>query len=78
MMMYSQPADWSRSKGLNMISLHRLETCSVTPSCEEQFNFADPFSKVWNGMDTGMVTLRPGQSVTWNARLELLALRKNL
>ena len=23
---------------------------------EEQYNFADPFSSVWKGMDTGMVT----------------------
>lgn len=38
---------------------------------EEQFNFADPFSKVWNGMDTGMVTLKPGESTTWKVRLEL-------
>jgi aldose 1-epimerase len=38
---------------------------------EEQFNFADPFSGLWNGMDTGMVTLKPNQSVTWRVRLEL-------
>ena len=38
---------------------------------EEQFNFADPFSVVWNGMDTGMVTLKPNHSVTWKVRLEL-------
>ena len=38
---------------------------------EEQFNFGDPFGKEWHGMDTGMVTLRPGQSVTWKVRLEL-------
>jgi len=38
---------------------------------EEQFNFADPFSPVWKGMDTGMVTLQPQQSVTWRVRLEL-------
>jgi aldose 1-epimerase len=38
---------------------------------EEQFNFADPFSAVWGKMDTGMVTLSPGQSVTWKVRLEL-------
>jgi aldose 1-epimerase len=38
---------------------------------EEQFNFADPFSGIWNGMDTGMVTLKPNQSVTWKVRLEL-------
>lgn len=38
---------------------------------EEQFNFGDPFGKVWHGMDTGMVTLKPGQSVTWHVRLQL-------
>jgi galactose mutarotase-like enzyme len=38
---------------------------------EEQFNFADPFSGLWNGMDTGMVTLKPNQAVTWKVRLEL-------
>lgn len=39
---------------------------------EEQFNFADPFGKEWpKGMNTGMVTLKPGQSVTWHVRLQL-------
>ena len=38
---------------------------------EPQFNFVDPFGKEWKGMDTGMVTLRPGQSVTWKVKLEL-------
>ncbi|MFL6427512.1 MAG: aldose 1-epimerase [Acidobacteriaceae bacterium] len=38
---------------------------------EEQFNFGDPFAKVWHGMDTGMVTLKPGASVTWKVKLEL-------
>jgi galactose mutarotase-like enzyme len=38
---------------------------------EDQFNFADPFSAVWKGMETGMITLQPNQSVTWKARLEL-------
>jgi galactose mutarotase-like enzyme len=38
---------------------------------EEQFNFGDPFGKEWNGMDTGMVTLQPGKSVTWKVQLEL-------
>ena len=38
---------------------------------EEQFNFADPFGREWHGMDTGMVTLQPGQSVTWKVRLRL-------
>lgn len=38
---------------------------------EQQFNFGDPWSKVWHGMDTGMVTLKPGQSVTWKCKLAL-------
>ena len=38
---------------------------------EEQFNFADPFGKEWHGMNTGMVTLKPGSSVEWHVRLEL-------
>jgi galactose mutarotase-like enzyme len=38
---------------------------------EEQFNFSDPFGKEWHGMDTGMVTLKPGASVTWKVKLEL-------
>lgn len=38
---------------------------------EEQFNFADPFGKEWHGMDTGMVTLKPGASVQWHVRLQL-------
>ena len=38
---------------------------------EEQFNFGDPFGAEWHSMDTGMVTLKPGQSVTWKVRLQL-------
>jgi aldose 1-epimerase len=38
---------------------------------EEQFNFGDPFGKEWHGMNTGMVTLKPGASVQWHVRLEL-------
>ncbi len=38
---------------------------------EPQFNLADPFGGEWHGMDTGMVTLQPGQSVTWKVRLQL-------
>jgi aldose 1-epimerase len=29
---------------------------------EHQYNFADPFGKEWGKMDTGMVTLKPGQA----------------
>jgi galactose mutarotase-like enzyme len=38
---------------------------------EHQYNFADPFGKEWNGMDTGMVTLKPGQSTKWHVRLRV-------
>lgn len=38
---------------------------------EPQFNLADPYGKEWGKTDTGMVKLKPGQSVTWRVRLEL-------
>lgn len=38
---------------------------------EPQFNYGDPFGKEWKGRDTGMVTLKPGQEVTWKVKLEL-------
>lgn len=38
---------------------------------EDQFNFADPFGKEWNGMNTGMVTLKPGASTRWQVRLHV-------
>jgi galactose mutarotase-like enzyme len=38
---------------------------------EPQFNFVDPFGKEWGAMDTGTVTLEPGQSTTWHVRLGL-------
>jgi len=38
---------------------------------EPQFNLPDPYSKSWGNIDTGMVLLQPGQSVTWRVRLEL-------
>ena len=38
---------------------------------EDQFNFADPFGKEWGKMDTGMVTLKPGQSTRWHVRLRV-------
>jgi galactose mutarotase-like enzyme len=44
---------------------------------EEQYNFGDPFNKaVWKGMETGMVTLKPGDSTTWHVRLELFTPNK--
>jgi galactose mutarotase-like enzyme len=38
---------------------------------EHQYNFADPFGKEWGGMDTSMVTLKPGENTNWHVRLRL-------
>jgi len=38
---------------------------------EDQFNYVDPFGSEWKGIDTGMVALAPGQSVSWRVRLAL-------
>ena len=38
---------------------------------EPQFNLPDPYSAAWGKIDTGMVLLKPGQSVSWRVRLEL-------
>jgi galactose mutarotase-like enzyme len=38
---------------------------------EEQFNFGDPFGKEWEGKDSGMVTLKPGEATTWRVNLHL-------
>jgi len=42
---------------------------------EHQFNFGDPFGKEWGTTDTGMVTLKPGESTKWHVRLKVLALQ---
>jgi galactose mutarotase-like enzyme len=38
---------------------------------EQQFNLANPYGKEWNGRDTGMVNLEPGESVSYHQRIEL-------
>jgi len=38
---------------------------------EHQFNFGDPFGKEWGDTDTGMVTLKPGQTTKWHVRLHV-------
>ena len=38
---------------------------------EDQPNFGDPFGKEWGKTDTGMVTLKPGESTTWHVRLRV-------
>jgi aldose 1-epimerase len=57
------------SPEIRTVQVYSPKTAFV--AVEPQFNYVDPFGKVWKGMDTGMVTLRPGQSVTWKVRLEL-------
>ena len=43
---------------------------------EDQFNFGDPFGKEWGSLDTGMVTLKPGQSSRWQVRLHVFVPEK--
>ena len=38
---------------------------------EDQLNFADPFGKEWGAMNTGMATLKPGESTRWHVRLRV-------
>ena len=38
---------------------------------EHQFNFGDPFGKEWGDTDTGMVTLKPGETTKWHVRLHV-------
>ena len=38
---------------------------------EPQFNWGDPFGKEWKGQNTGMVILKPGQSVDYSVELRL-------
>ena len=70
--------------GMNIVGLSpEIKTVQVyapptkqTVAIEEQYNFADPFGKEWKGMDTGMVTLKPGHSTQWHVRLELFTPNK--
>jgi aldose 1-epimerase len=43
---------------------------------EPQFNLPDPYNPNWGKVDTGMVLLKTGQSVTWRVRLELFTPEK--
>jgi len=38
---------------------------------EHQYNFGDPFGKEWGSTDTGMVTLKPGESTKWHVRIKV-------
>lgn len=47
-------------------------------SIDPQFNYDDPFGREWaKEEDTGMVVLRPGQTVQWKIRLEIFALNRD-
>jgi hypothetical protein len=39
-----------------------------------QFNYDDPFGRVWGNQDTGMTIVKPGQTVQWRIRVEIFAL----
>jgi aldose 1-epimerase len=41
---------------------------------EHQYNFGDPFGKEWGDTDTGMVTLKPGETTKWHVRLKVFSL----
>jgi len=76
---YSEIIDPAAKYGIRIVALSRhINTVQVySPldrkfiALEPQFNYNDPFGKEWGSRDTGMVTLRPGQSVTWKVKLEL-------
>jgi aldose 1-epimerase len=76
---YSEIIDPAAKYGIRIVALSRhVNTVQVySPldqkfvALEPQFNFNDPFGKEWGNRDTGMVTLQPGQSVTWKVKLEL-------
>jgi aldose 1-epimerase len=41
---------------------------------EHQFNYGDPFGKEWGSTNTGMVTLKPGESTNWHVRLKVFSM----
>ncbi len=59
-----------RSPHINTVHLYSPMN-NTFAAIEEQFNFQDPFGEEWGTMDTGMVTLHPGESTEWKVRLEL-------
>jgi galactose mutarotase-like enzyme len=76
---YSEIIDPAAKYGVRIVALSRnINAVQVYApvdkqfvALESQFNYNDPFGKEWGKRDTGMVTLQPGQSVTWKVKLEL-------
>jgi aldose 1-epimerase len=58
------------SKEINAVQVYSPSDKAFI-AVEPQFNYADPFSPVWKGQDTGMVKLKPGESVTYGVVLML-------
>jgi galactose mutarotase-like enzyme len=77
--MVSEIRDLGADYGMRVIakSLHIRAIQVYSPvnksfiALEPQFNYGDPFGKEWKNSDTGMVTLSPGESVTWKVQLQL-------
>jgi aldose 1-epimerase len=40
-----------------------------------QMNLSDPFSPAWKGRDTGVVTLQPGESITYAIEVEVFTIK---
>jgi galactose mutarotase-like enzyme len=82
---YSEIIDPAANYGIRIVALSRhVNTVQVYApidqkfiALEPQFNYNDPFGKEWGNRDTGMVTLLPGQSVTWKVKLELFIPEKS-
>lgn len=58
------------SSGIKTIQMYAPPAKNFV-AIEHQDNFGDPFGKVWGGMDTGMVTLKPGESTKWHVRIKV-------
>ena len=82
---YSEIIDPAAKYGVRIVALSRnINAVQVYApvdkqfvALESQFNYNDPFGKEWGKRDTGMVTLQPGQSVTWKVKLELFIPQSN-
>jgi aldose 1-epimerase len=75
----SEIIDPAANYGLRLITLSpKIKSIQVYAppqknfvAIEPQFNLPDPYNKNWGNIDTGMVLLQPGQSVSWRVRLQL-------
>jgi galactose mutarotase-like enzyme len=76
---YTEIIDPAAKYGIRITALSRhVNTIQVYApvdksfvALEPQFNYNDAFGKEWGSRDRGMVTIQPGESVTWKVKLEL-------